>query len=274
MRKNFTRRSTSIARRLLRERAYHLLPIYGLLRLSDLAKEGAQHSGSFRFADHIYVGAPSGRTPFGRWLDARLLSMPAARAFRRRCDGAQRVIREALERSRDTRTLRVLAVPCGIPRDFVEVVNTLTRERPELLLRLEYHGMDIDPAAIDAARAVMPHRGAATVRFHLGDALNENDYPAGRFDAVVSTGLGEFLDDDELALFYANVHRVLAPGGTFYTSATARDHRSDLLLKLAELEVHYRSADDLATALGSRPWRRILIQIDSTGLQTFVTATA
>ena len=273
MRKNFTRRSASIARRLVRERAYHLLPIYGLLRLSDLAAEGTEHSGSFRFADHIYVGTASGRTPFGRWLDSRLLSMPAARAFRRRCDVAQRVIRAALERS-DARTLRVLAVPCGIPRDLVELATTLTRERPELLLRLEYHGMDIDPAAIDAARAVMPQCGAATVRFHQGDALNESDYPAGPFDVVVSTGLGEFLDDHELAAFYANVHRVLAPGGTFYTSATARDHRSDLLLKLAELEVHYRRADDVAAVLDCRPWRRVLIQVDPTGLQTFVTAMA
>lgn len=273
MRKNFTRRSASIARRLVRERAYHLLPIYGLLRLSDLAAEGTEHSGSFRFADHIYVGTASGRTPFGRWLDSRLLSMPAARAFRRRCDVAQRVIREALERS-DARTLRVLAVPCGIPRDLVELANTLSRERPELLLRLEYHGMDIDPAAIDAARAVMRQCGATTVRFHQGDALNESDYPAGPFDVVVSTGLGEFLDDDEIAAFYANVHRVLAPGGTFYTSATARDRRSDLLLTLAELDVHYRGADDLATLLECGPWRRVLIQVDPTGLQTFVTAMA
>lgn len=273
MRKNFTRRSTSIARKLLRQGAYHLLPIYGLLRLSDLAKEGAQHSGSFRFADHIYVGAPSGRTPFGRWLDARLLSMPAARAFRRRCDAAQRVMRQALECS-DARTLRVLSVPCGIPRDLVELTRTLTRERPDLLVRLEYHGMDIDPHAIDVAREVTRDCGAATVRVHQGDALNESSYPTGPFDIVVSTGLGEFLDDDELAVFYACVHRVLAPGGTFYTSATRRDHRSDLLLKLAELEIHYRSADDLTRVLGYRPWRRVRFQVDPTGFQTFVTATA
>ena len=273
MKKNFTRRSASIARKLVRDRAYHLLPIYGLLRLSDLANEGVQHSGSFRFADHIYVGAASGRTPFGRWLDARLMSMPAARAFRRRCDGAQRVVRRALERS-GARTLRVLSVPCGIPRDLVELTDTLTRERPELLSRLEYHGMDIDPAAIEAARAVAVRCGAAAVRFHRGDAMNERDYPAGSFDVIVSTGLGEFLDDDELAVFYASVHRVLEPGGIFYTSATARDRRSDFLLGLAELEVHYRNAGDLTAVLERGPWRRVLIQVDPTGLQTYVTATA
>ena len=39
MRKNVTRRSSSIPRRLVREGAVHLLPVYGLLRLSDLANE-------------------------------------------------------------------------------------------------------------------------------------------------------------------------------------------------------------------------------------------
>ena len=272
MRKNVTRRSSSIPRRLVREGALHLLPVYGLLRLSDLANEAVEHSGSYRFADHIYVGAPSGRTALGRWLDARLLAMPAACAFRRRCAGAQRAMRQALERPRTRRPVRILAVPCGIPRDLIELARTLRRENRELLLRLEYHGMDVDPAALEVARAFTDGCGAGAVHYHQGDALVARDYLVAHFDLVVSTGLGEFLQDDELATFYAHVYDALEPGGTFYTSVTARDRRSDVLLRMVELESHYRSAEDVAEILRRLPWTQTELDLDPTGLQTFVTA--
>src|SRR5688572_9421882 len=110
LKKNLTRRSHSIPRRLVREGALHLVPVYYALRLSDLAREGIEHSGSYRFADHIYCGTPSGRTVVGRWLDARLLALPAAQAFRRRYEHAQRAVRRALEaRPTATQPLRVIA---------------------------------------------------------------------------------------------------------------------------------------------------------------------
>ena len=51
---NRTRTSESIPRKLLREGKLHLLPIYALMRTSDLAREGIENSGSYRFADHVY----------------------------------------------------------------------------------------------------------------------------------------------------------------------------------------------------------------------------
>ena len=271
--KNATRQSPSIARKLARQGALHLLPLYGLLRLSDLAREGIDRSGSYTFADHIYVGTPSGRTPIGRWVDARLLAMPAARAFRRRCDNAKAVVRQALE-SRTARAgpVRVLAVPCGIPRDVIELSRTLRSSRRDLLERLEYYGMDLDPEVIPLAFAALSDGGLGTTSFHQGDALVSADYPARTFHVVLSTGLGEFLDDGELEQLFSNVHRVLEPGGVFYTSATARDARSDLLLRIAELVTRYREADQLERILRRMPWRALSLTRDRTGLQTFVTA--
>ncbi len=275
-RKNLTRQSASIARKLVRDGALHLLPVYGLLRLSDLAREAVEHSGSYRFADHIYVGRPSGRTPLGRWLDARLLAMPAARAFRRRCDNAQAVVRQALEsRPEAAGPLRVLAVPCGIPRDLVELSRALAATRPELLGRLEYHGMDLDPEVIDLATSLTRAcgvRAAGFPRFHQGDALSRADYPQRTFHVVLSTGLGEFLDDDELGTFYGHVYHALEPGGVFYTSATARDGRSDVLLQMVELITRYRRAEQLERILRQLPWRALSLTRDETGLQTFATA--
>lgn len=271
--KNLTRRSRSIARRLLREGALHLVPLYYLMRLSDLGREGIEHSGSFRFADHIYRGTPSGRTVVGRLIDARLLAMPAAQAFRRRCEQAQDVVRRALESyPSDVDPLRVLAVPCGIPRDVINLSRALKADNPALLARLEYHGLDIDPAVLDVAGGLTQDCGLASVHYHLGNALVPDDYPSSRFHVVVSTGLGEFLRDDELAAFYALVYEVMEPGGTFYTSATARDHRSDTLLRMAELVTQYRRMGDMERILRQLPWSRLVLTRDRTGLQTFITA--
>jgi SAM-dependent methyltransferase len=271
--KNFTRRSRSIPRKLLREGSAHLVPLYYLLRLSDLAREGIDHSGSFRFADHIYRGIPSGRTAFGRMLDARLLSMPAAAAFRRRATHAADVVLRALaSRGAGAGPVRVLAVPCGIPRDIINVITALKADAPSVLARLDYHGVDIDPCVLDAAVRLTEDCGLASIHYHLGDALVRDDYPAPLVDVVVSTGLGEFLNDDELTAFYGIVHDVMRPGATFYTSATARDHRSDVLLRMVELETYYRRASDVERIIRQLPWSSVALTGDPTGLQTFITA--
>lgn len=273
IRRNATRVSPSIPRRLMREGAVHLLPVYYLLTLSDLAREGITNSGSYRFADHIYAGIPSGRTALGRWIDRRLLATPAAQAFRCRYQRAQVVVRRALEGARDgVGALRVLAVPCGIPRDIGELARVLHREDPTLAARIEYHGMDIDPSVLDEARTVIAGAPIGRAYFHCGDALVAADYPRGTFHVVVSTGLGDFLGDAELAAFYGHVYRVLEPGGTFYTSASARDRRSDLLLQMVELLPHYRTAAQIEQMCRTLPWREVRVDTDKTGLQAFVTA--
>jgi hypothetical protein len=271
--RNFTRRSPSIPRKLLRQGALHLIPLYYLVKLSDLGREGIEHSGSFRFADHIYRGTPSGRTALGRWIDARLLAMPAAQAFRRRSEHAQSVVRLALESlPRGTHPLRVLAVPCGIPRDMINLSRRLRSENPALLSRIEYHGFDIDHHVLTVASRLTSQCGLASAHYHRGDALNPDDYPRLKFHVVISTGLGEFLRDDELAAFYARVYDGLESGATFYTSATARDWRSDVFLRIAELVTIYRDQSELERILRGFPWRRLVLSRDPSGLQTFVTA--
>ena len=111
-----------------------------------------------------------------------------------------------------------------------------------------------------------------SVHYHLGDALSRDDYPKVKFHVVVSTGLGEFLRDDELAKFYAHVYDVMESGATFYTSATARDHRSDALLRIAEILTNYRGPGELESILRSVPWKRLVLVRDPTGFQTFATA--
>src|SRR5438093_1258822 len=111
---NRTRQSASIPRTLLRRGRLLEIPLYYMLRLSDLAREGVERSGSHRFADHIYRNEPSGRGAIGRWLDARLLGLPAVRSFRSRYLAArEEVARAVLDRLHDPSetTIRVLSVP-------------------------------------------------------------------------------------------------------------------------------------------------------------------
>lgn len=273
LRKNFTRRSPSIPRKLLRPGTVHLLPLYYLLRLSDLAREGIERSGSFAFADHIYRGVPSGRTVLGRWLDAQLLRMPAARAFQRRCEYARLTVRRVLElRGRTGTAVRVLGVPCGIPRDVIGLAS-LPDAGTSPLRRVEYHGLDIDPDVIGLARTMTATCGFRSVAYHCGDALNPASYPDTTFHVIVSTGFGEFLDDEELLVFYRHVYERLEPGGVFYTSASARDAGSDFLLRMAELLTRYRTPEQLGRILRQLPWGALDMTVDSTGLQTYVTAT-
>jgi hypothetical protein len=270
---NLTRKSASIPRKLLREGRLHLLPVFYIMTLSDMGREGIMNSGSHEFADHIYRSEPSGRTALGRRIDAHLLGMPAARAFRLRYKKAQEEVHRALlSFDRSTTPLNVLALPCGLPRDMTELAENLYNRNPSLLARIHYTGMDVDPLLITKARRMTDNSYLANTRYHQGNALLRDEYPQGPFHAAISTGLGEFLDDEQLATLYANVHASLVPGGTFYTSATALEPRSERLLRAFELDTHYRTPARLESILRQTPWTRLVITVDETGLQSFVVA--
>ena len=237
--------------------------------LSDLAREGITNSGSYTFADHLYRSEAVGRLVVGRWLDAALMRMPAGRAFRRRYIRARDAMHAAVCAWPAAAPVRVLTVPCGIPRDVVEMAATIERDDPAR--RIHYVGMDIDPQALRAARAFVAGSALPTAEFHCGDALRREHYPSGRFHVASSTGLGEFLDDADLETLCRNVFDVLEPGGTFFISATARDRGSDLLLRMIELETHYRSQRELEAIVKRLPWRRLTFVVDATGLQSYAT---
>ena len=265
---NRTRRSCSLPRKLLRAGQLHWLAAYPVLRLSDLVREGMDHSGSYRFADHLYRAEPSGRLVVGRWIDALLLRLPASRAFRQRYREAADSLGDALRRI-PGRPVRMLAVPCGLPRDLLDLAAALP---PAERARIHYHGLDIDPELLRLANAFTATTGVAARNFHQGDALRAEDYPRRDFDVIVSTGLGEFLDDAQLARFYAAVQAALAPGGVFYTSATRCEARSEAMLRAYELDTRYRAEPELRRALAPLGWSRLGFTTDPSGLQTFVRA--
>lgn len=277
---NRTRTSESIPRKLLREGKLHLLPVYALMRTSDLAREGIENSGSYRFADHVYRNEPSGRFGIGRVLDAVLLRTPGARSMRNRFHHTQQEIvaaaRDAEARAaRDpllygTAPFRVLSVPCGIARDLVLAAGRIRAELPALYARSTFFGLDLDATPLALSRELAG--SDEHFSFIRGDAFNPRAYPS-ELDVIVSTGLGEFLDDEMLVRFYTICHDRLRAGGVFVTSGMQADRVADYLMRqLAELHAHYRRGDELIRWLHAAGFYEVTTRQDDVGLQTLVVA--
>jgi SAM-dependent methyltransferase len=271
---NRTRVSPSIPRRLVRDGKWALLPVYAMLRTSDLAREGIENSGSWRFADHLYRRRPSGRFLVGTMLDAVLLALPSARSFRLRYLFVRREIERRVPALMTERghPITVLSVPCGIPRDLAEAAATL-RSRGELARNeVRFIGMDLDPEALAAGRELLHSLGVAAA-FELVEADAFDSHWPGPVDVLSSTGFGEFLEEDELARFLKRCHESLVPGGVMLTTAMARHRLSDYLLReLGEIRAHYRSRGELDGLLREAGFARVRTATDHRGLQTFAVA--
>jgi Methyltransferase domain len=269
---NRTRRSQSIPLSLLRRGRVLDLPLYALLRLSDLAREGLDHSGSHRFADHIYRSRPSGRLGIGRFLDALLLSLPATRSFRYRYVAARQEVAAfvAGRVSEGLPSLDILSAPCGIPRELADAAQDL-RDSGVPLQGVRFHGLDLDDDVLREAAAFAAERGLRPFTTHRGDALDRTSYPTCA-DVIVCTGLAEFLTDAELEQLYGICFELLTPGGVFITSGMQRRRLSDYLLQLAEMPTQYRSAADLARLARRYPFSAITTYADPNGIQTILKA--
>lgn len=268
---NRTRTSPSIPRRLLREGKVHLLPLYALMRTSDLGREGIENSGSYRFSDHVYRNEPSGRFVIGHLVDALLLRMRAARSMRSRFRHVRSaIVGAARERLRSTRTLRVLSVPCGIARDLAETSLFVRHELPDVGRRISWFGIDLDPEPLALSRQLSgTHDG---FQFIEGDAFDPGIYPPA-LDLIASIGFGEFLPDEQLVRFYGICRAALAEGGAFVTSGMQPDRLADYLMReLAELRTHYRTAPQLEALLRAAGFTDIVARPDEAGLQTLIVA--
>lgn len=269
---NRTRTSASIPRALVRRRRPYLVPLYYLLMTSDLAREGVRHSGSARFADHIYADRPSGRLFIGAALDRLLLRLPSARAFRARYFAAKGEIHRLVrDRATAGAPLDVLAVPSGYARELFEAAAELEATDPAGHDRVSWHGIDLDGDLVARLQA-RPEAARHRMRFAIGDAFADAPYE-GPHDLVVSLGLVDFLADDQTVAFLSVVRRHLKPEGRLVVSAFRPHPLSELLLRhLAELRTSYRSAAHLAALCRLAGFDAVRSYDDATGLQTTVVA--
>jgi len=273
---NRTRRSESLPLALLQRGQVLALPLYFILRASDLAREGMENSASYRFADHIYRGQPSGRGWLGRWLDASLLTLPASRSFRNRFFAARDELCQFLTERRSSTDagasqLDVLSVPCGLPRELVGGARLFRARTGRSLDAVIFHGLDLDAEVLRRAEAFARCGGLPNFLAHHGDAFDPSAYPAGA-DFIASTGLAEFLTDEQLERLYGIFFGVLRPGGWLVTSGMRRVWLSDYLLRLVELHAHYRTAVQLEQLARCWPFSVVRTSIDEFGIQSILSA--
>jgi SAM-dependent methyltransferase len=266
---NRTRRSHSIPFALLRRGHLVGLPLYYLLRGSDLAQEGFKNSGSYAFADHIYRNVPSGRNTLGRWVDARLLAMRAVRSFRNRFLASRDELAAFLCQHSGMK-LSILSVPCGIPRDLADGA-VIARQRGADLHNVVFHGLDLDPEALRKAAQFAEENGLANFHIHEGDALVQSSYPSAT-DFISSTGLAEFLDDQRLEILYRAAFETIRPGGIFVSSGMQRRFVSEYLLRIADLRVHYRSAERLEELAHATGFQEVTVRYDELEIQSILVA--
>jgi hypothetical protein len=159
-----------------------------------------EHSGSYRFADHMLS-----RSSLRTWLPWPRIELHPAQAACNpldasalfqitRCHAAGIATHCAAHESEH---FRVLTVPCGLPRDVRDFAAHLAVKNPRALARIEYTGIDLDPEVIDAARTFLAGSAIDKPNMRVGNALDASAYPPAPQHFIASTGLGEFLQDEE-----------------------------------------------------------------------------
>jgi hypothetical protein len=264
---NRTRRSPSIPLRLLREGRLHLLPIYYLGRLSKLGREAIENSGSYEFADHVYGGHAEGSYLVGRLVDALFLNLPAARSFRGRYLFARATLMRLVDaRLAADKPVRALAIPCGLARELFDVGTEVEVRWSDRRALVRLDGVDLDSVLVERLRRRSATR-SVTMKFACADAFSPEAFGGAPYDAIVSIGFTEFLDDAKVIDFYRRVREGLATGGAFVTTGLLPDRLADHLLRMvAELVVSYRGPAELAALAAAAGFTDVRTSRDDRGL--------
>jgi ubiquinone/menaquinone biosynthesis C-methylase UbiE len=115
---------------------------------------------------------------------------------------------------RARRVMELLESTGKPPKEFLDLGCGTAPLGPAIVaMGSHYTGIDFSAEMIEAARRLMEDsivKGAA--RLTVGDAANL-DFPAARFDAIVAMGLLEYFSRNEVERLFAEIARVLVPGG-------------------------------------------------------------
>ena len=147
--------------------------------------------------------------------------------------GGDRARRVLIDQAQLQPGLRVLDVGCG--------TGSLLLQIRESLPQVDLTGIDPDPKALARARRKAERRGAP-IRFDQGFA-DSLPYPDAAFERVLSSMMFHHVESDEKAKMLREVHRVLAPGGSFHLMDFAGpDSKDGFLARL--LHMHARLKDN------------------------------
>jgi alpha-beta hydrolase superfamily lysophospholipase/SAM-dependent methyltransferase len=161
--------------------------------------------------DYVYENRPQGKTPLGRMMDRSYLNIIGRRGIRERKIHLEKILREAIERTRkESRSVRIVDIAAGAGRYVLETMYEMPQIPISALLR------DYKPENVAAAGKLAQEFGLKNVTVEEGDAFDRASLASiePRPTIGIISGLFELIPSNESVL---NSLRGLAdaiePGG-------------------------------------------------------------
>ena len=182
-------------------------------KLSEGIRLGWQNGfDSGQSLDYIYENRPRGRLLVGKWADRAYLNAIGWRGIRQRKENLQKLLREAMERTRsDGRAVRLLDIAAGYGRYVLETVAAAGEGVVEsVLLR------DNIPSNLAAAQKLAAELRLPQVQFAQGDAFDEESVASLEPppNVAIVSGLYElFPDNSQVLASLRGIARAMKNGG-------------------------------------------------------------
>jgi SAM-dependent methyltransferase len=174
-------------------------------------------------------------------LDGLYSSVHSVRAVWFRRAWFARLLRERVARA-GGRPVRVLDIACGGSRYVRDVLAGSAADS------LEVTFVDQDPAALAFVNRWLPAARPASFRTLCAPVrrLDAELWNGERFDVVVSTGLFDYLSDDDAVALFAQMRALAAPAGVVAVTNFAPEDASKVVKDwVSDWRLIYRSAEQL-----------------------------
>jgi hypothetical protein len=237
------------------------------------------YPGDYVFMRSIYERNFEGPTLFAKAVSLALLNTNAGVAVKCRKNMIKRRLRELVDSEGGRRALRILSVAAGPAQEVFELLSELDHVPSPLEIVL----FDQDEQALTYAygrlKPLVQTRFPETVKIvYLRDAIKHilGDPTAfsqfGRFDAVFSCGLFDYLQFPTAVSLCRNLGANLAPGGTAYIGNMVPGNPSRWFMEHhLDWYLVYRSKEQiLEFARKAMPDAKIDLLEEETGVNPFV----
>jgi hypothetical protein len=254
---------------------YHKVakPLISLSKLGRASIMGRSDSG-LNF-DHMYRNKPKGITVFGRFVDKVLLNLPSVKATRHRKD----IIIKILENEIKNNVLfgkktKILDIASGPARYLTELITNANQDKLEVIC------LDRDRRAINFGKVLAgkgPVRYSKVNIFKLDRLKRFSNKILWKPDIIISSGLFEYLKDDEVKKILADVYSNIENGGLFIFATQKNNPSKELMSEIcvtqsgSPWELTYREPDILRKWIIDAGFKAVIISVDQWGMYEFCT---
>ena len=202
----------------------------------------------------IYDNRPVSDTLIQRLADRYYLNSALCRGARVRFQQATCWLRRQIEeRLSQQESVSVLSLASGGARDVIVAVAGASWAD-----RVQYLGVDIDPAAVRYAHNQALAAGLnGRFRFELGNAVRPPRDLEGQFDIITSLGLFDYLRDSTAVRLINRVHDLLRPGGTLLFGMVTTNPNQRFFEEYMNWRMIYRSPEHILSLAASSKFARV-----------------